>query len=466
MLVSILMGAVIFLFLFSDAPLHPTNVNWMYARGGDLLQQQSGWMAYRSEPWSGQIGVIANYPDQVSTSIVYSNMTPLPAVFFKLLDPLLPTVFQFTGLWVLLCWILQIYFSIRVLAELNCSPWVRYGGAVLLGLSPVLIDRAFHHDPLCAQWLLLAGIWLLIRAIHHKTGFKFWPVLLLLSVWIHAYIFFMLLFLFAGATGDSSAIRSPLEGYRRPFCCCPLDYALASAYLLGMFNISPQMEMADIRNYSVNLNTWINPGKSSAFFKQLGLAFDGQYEGFAYPGLGGFLLVATAILAWNYFSTVWKARQTYLWMLIPVLLMALLATGGALTWGKQVLFSLNLPGAVTDLLSVVRSLGRFIWPLYYLVLLSALAVFDRRAVSKAWLLALLIIQVVDLAPLRSQKSYVRETEYRSPLVSAFWTTDAPTFDHLVFLPDTAIEARLYRSCNLRSSAWINSQLGVSCPRRL
>lgn len=437
-LISILIGSVLYFILFSAEPLHPTNVNWIYTRGGDLLQEQLGWMAYRSEPWQSQIGVIASYPYPGGTSVVYTNLVPIMAVFFKLLNPLLPDSFQFVGLWGILCWILQVYFTLRILEEMNCTRAIRYGGATLLAFAPVLVNRAFLHDPLCAQWLILAGFWLALRSIHGKSGFRLWPFLLLLSVWIHAYLFFMLLFLFAGAL----AIEIQSTGKWKESAGVLLlsgGICLGSAYLLGMFNISPRMPITDIRNYSINGNTWINPGKSSTFFRQQGLAFDGQYEGFAYLGLGGFLLVSVVLIAWNGFSEAWRTGKKYLPISIPVLCMALLSTGGTMTWGKQVLFSVMLPEGIIGLLSIIRSLGRFIWPLYYLMFLFALTIFDRRGGKTGWLVVLILLQAVDIAPLANQKSFVQNTEYRSPLVSQFWQEMPENYRHIVLLPDEEIE---------------------------
>jgi hypothetical protein len=89
-LAAILIGTIAFLILFGIHTLNPANVDWIYIRGGDMLQHQLGWMAFRAEPWSLKIGWISSLLYPTGTSIVYTDSIPLLAVFFKLFRAWLP----------------------------------------------------------------------------------------------------------------------------------------------------------------------------------------------------------------------------------------------------------------------------------------------------------------------------------------------------------------------------------------
>lgn len=432
-LAAILIGTIAFLILFGIHTLNPANVDWIYIRGGDMLQHQLGWMAFRAEPWSLKIGWISSLLYPTGTSIVYTDSIPLLAVFFKLFRAWLPEPFQYFGIWTLVNWILTAWFSILLFSRLNLSRLSQYGGAILFTISPVLIDRAFHHDGLIAQWLILAAFTLLINHLQTEFPFKGWIALVVISLWIHAYLFVMVVaFYSASLLFEWIHTRS----WKRVLLNLTMTTAicLASAWMLGMFDAPSQMRSKNIAHYSANMNALVNPVETSRFLDALPFAYDGQYEGYAYLGVGGFLLAAVALLAggrprWN------RTQLKYLTLVLPALALAVLSCGGTITAGAHVLYKIPIPGFMEDVFLALRSNGRFIWPLYYLILVFLLVRLNSTGWLRWLLPAMVLIQFIDIQPLISSKSYITKTGYQSPLTSSFWRNADGDYKHIFIFPE-------------------------------
>jgi hypothetical protein len=432
-LVALLIGTVSFVVLFGVQTLNPTHVDWIYIRGGDVLQHQLGWMAFRAEPWSLKLGAITSLLYPTGTSIVYTDSIPLLAVFFKLFRAWLPETFQYFGLWTLLNWILTAWFAIYLFSKLNLSRVAQYLGAILLTVSPVLIDRTFHHDGLIAHWLLLAAFALIVT--HLKSGFPFksWIFLVTVSLWIHAYLFVMVVaFYVASLLYEWIHTRSWMRILLNVLVAAAL--CAVSAYTLGLFDSPAQMRSKNVAHYSANLNALLNPIESSRLFGPLPFAFEGQYEGYAYLGVGTLLLAAASLLAGGRVS--WKRENLkYLTLLLPALAMAMFSTGGTITAGSHVVYDIPLLKMVEDLFLVLRSNGRFIWSLYYLIIIFLVSRIDRPRFLRWVLIVVIAIQLFEFSPLIQSKTYIRKTGYVSPLSSNFWQGPASSYQHLVIFPE-------------------------------
>ncbi len=430
---SIFLGSIIFIVLFTATPVDTSNVEWMFVRGGDSFQHQIGWMAFRSEPWQIKIGTISSLLYPTGTSITYTDSIPLLAVFFKLFNPILPNQFQYFGLWTLLCWILTIYFALLIFSSLNLSWPIQYLGAILFAISPTMIDRVFHHDALVAQWLILAAIWLLIKQIQGKNGINAWPFLLAAGLWIHAYLFVMVGAFYASALMLELVVN---RSWKRVALNVGISLVLCamSGYALGMFDSPSQVRTKNIAHYSANLNAFINPLDSSAFLEKQPIAFEGQYEGYAYLGIGGLVLLALTVITINR-SLVDRKNLPYLALVVPTVLLAAFSSGGTITAGETVLWKIPIPGLLTDLYQILRSNGRFIWPLFYLLLIFLVARFDQKRCPWWVLVGIILIQYVDISPLVRAKQYTALTTYQSPLSSDFWKTADQKYKHVFMFPE-------------------------------
>ena len=117
-----LIAGIIFLIfglMYGFKVLNPTNINWIFAGYGDLIQHYVGWEAFRVADWSFPLGLtnVVSYP--LDISVIYTDSVPLLAIFFKLISFMLPKSFQYMGLYGLLCFILQGILSAKIVKKLQ-----------------------------------------------------------------------------------------------------------------------------------------------------------------------------------------------------------------------------------------------------------------------------------------------------------------------------------------------------------
>ncbi len=159
---------------FGWQSLDPASTAWLLR--DEPAQHYLGWYFFRHEPWHWPLGRIEGFGLPAGSSVAMTDAIPLLAIPFKLLSPLLPEHFQYFGLWMLACFMLNGYFGLRLMARLSEHASLRFLGALFFVLSPVLLFRAHGHEALMAQWMILAACeryysgwkgryWLLLCAI-------------------------------------------------------------------------------------------------------------------------------------------------------------------------------------------------------------------------------------------------------------------------------------------------------------
>ena len=100
-----LVGAVALIASLGPSIVHPTNIDWLMH--ADYRLHFLGWHLYRASPWTLPIGATPLHIWPVGSSVGLTDSMPVASVFFKLLDPLLPPIFQFIGLWFAASYALQ-----------------------------------------------------------------------------------------------------------------------------------------------------------------------------------------------------------------------------------------------------------------------------------------------------------------------------------------------------------------------
>lgn len=443
------LGALCFLWLFGVQPLDPANVGWLLH--GDPAQHYLGWQFFRAEPWRWPLGRIEHFGAPLGTGIVFTDSIPLLALALKPVAAWLPPEFQYFGLWLLACYVLTAVFGWRLMARATPHPWLRALGTLFFLMSPALLLRAYGHESLMAQWLLLAG---LDRYAASWRGGP-WLALLVVAALTHSYLLLMLLALAAAAGARAIADKALAHPWR------PLLIGLGALLLVmwgaGYFTNAPRSLAAEgYGHYSANLLTFVDPmdwhgflrhygrdtaGKQewSQFLGPRGQATAGQYEGFAYLGLG---LLALAALAAFRLLTRPPSRHTlrsWLPLLVVSALLFVAALSHQISAGGRVLVTLPWPERVLETLSVFRASGRFVWPLYYLLMWLALAVVVRRFAPRAALLLLAAGVALQFADLRGKFAEFRADfralpAWQTPLTDPLWAELAGQFRHLVVVP--------------------------------
>jgi hypothetical protein len=433
---SSVLGLAWFILFYGPYPLNVTYVDWIYKAGGDLFQTQLGWEWLRQTPWHFPLGRIDLYGYPFGTYVTYMNSIPMAALLCKVLSPILPQQFQYIGLWNLFSLIGQMFFGILILREFTPSSLKQVLGASLLTISAPLLFRAFYHDSLTSQWILLTGIWLVIWEYRHKLVRPgLWALLFATALLIHIYLLAMiaplwLISRYFRFTKEKKAGNIILEAVLLGII------TLGVGYCTGLFSLkSGDLSMKGLGYYSWNLDGFFDSQHTSAFLKALPNVTGGQYEGLSYLGLGNLLLLPLAVFL---FFKKEKPRR-HLFFLLPFailsILFALFALSNEAYAGTYPLWSFQIPDKLFKVLSLFRASARFIWPVFYFLLLfSLVSILRNTRFSTLLLVAAIGIQLLDLQPLFASKHIAGNQNYQYPLQSEFWQTAAQTNKHVVLYP--------------------------------
>lgn len=401
-------GLAAFLVQFGLAALDPGNVNWLMS--ADWGQHLLGWLMFRHADWSWPLGTIQTLAWPVGASLGYTDSLPLMSLPLKVLSPLLPDPLQFIGLWLALCFVLMgVFGALFTSAFSRKTLHVALGGA-LFALSPVLMTRAIHnhntpHDSLCAQWVLVALLWLNVRKEAPLRSTLAWAFgLVAISAAIHPVLWAM-----TCALAFALVARLRLEGqlnWRGVGALSAGLVALTAAIFvsvgyLGGGSISRSGD--GFGWYSADLLTLFNPMGTSRFLSDLPRK-GGQYEGFGYLGLGVLLLLGISLVVYFFPRKDLDRGPRRLWIpvLVAAVLMSLFAASSVVTFaGKPVVRLDALYKPVLSAVAPFRSSGRFIWPLHYLLVGIGLAMLLRYwRGSDLWkavvLASVVLVQAVDI----------------------------------------------------------------------
>ncbi len=427
-----LLGTVSFLLLYGAATLDVTNDAWIYSGyvEEDIIQQYTGWMFFRAAPWGWPPAVAGNLAVPYGTSVAFTDSIPALAVFFKLLSPILPATFQYTGWYMLVCCALQGGFAMLLFWHFKLGRAYALIAALLLIGLPVFLERVFRHGSLASQWVLLAALLCYFtarraRGFTRRAGYPLLGFLLLcaLAPAIHTYFVPMVYALLAAAlAGHIAASKKPL----RPlvFLALCLAATAAAAYALGLLTRGGDGGAMGYGEYSLNLNALFNPRSLdlyaeggvrdwSAVLPTLG-QLPKQYDGFNYLGLGLLLAwLAMAVYGVCRLARAGKAGRRALferagrfllghaWLLAVCLCLTVFALSHVVAFGDNTLFAIPMPGLVLQVAAVFRASGRLFWPCGYLLALCPV-VFGYRALRGRWrmagIAALAAVQLLDTAP--------------------------------------------------------------------
>lgn len=467
-LIGAVVGIILFLAIYGFRILNVTYDGWLLT-GKDLQQHYLGWKFFRKAPWSFPLGMHDFFTNPDSISVLYTDSIPLFALFFKLLSPILPSTFQYFGLFGLMCYILNGGMASLIVSRFNKSCVFCGVSSVFFIISTPVLQRLFgvlsensRHTSLAAHFLIFGALFIWLyqdRFESYKKDAIAWAVLAALCVLIQMYIIFMVGGIMCGYLLNKVIAK---RDWKRVFIdfgafVCSFGFFF---FIVGGFTSLLSSGGSGYGFFSANLNTFINPWRYSTFLKKMGMN-DLQYEGFAYLGLGMLLLCAICFVMAvimmirlarkkqlsTYIKAHFKKRYAmYIPGLIVVFVFAILAFSNLVYLGRRIFIEVHWPTFIDNLLAVIRSSGRFIWCVMYIIMIVALF-FITKVFSPKWQKVIVIfcicLQIADLyTPIhRLQKQYQKETHEDDSLVkSDFWKTTLGNFDRVVYYPSDGYDA--------------------------
>jgi hypothetical protein len=414
--------------------LDPTALGWL--GGGDHAAHLLGWLFFRHEEWTLPLGTIRGLAHPIGTTLGFTDANPWVALLLKPLAPWLPADFQFIGPWLALCFALQGIFGIAIVGAFTPRVVHRVLGGTLFVLAPPLLHR-LGHDTLCAHWLLLALIWLHVRRGGSTRSTLSWAfVLNVIAAGVHPYLAAMLVVLtlalfvrmyMASQLGATTAVG---------LSAAIVMQTLGALAALGYLTRGAGLAQHGFGVYASDLLALFNSRGYSRWVPPLPSREDGG-EGFGYLGIGvlGLAAAAVSLHAWRRHWP--RVPRAYLPLLGAAGAMGVFALSNQVSAAGHVV--LTLRGAYEPFLALVepfRSSGRFIWPVYYVVLTGVVAAAVRRGIARpmtsgALLLAAVVAQAAEVPGVPGTR--VPPAEW--PRVEApEWEAIGPPLRHLILYP--------------------------------
>ncbi len=478
-----LVGMVFFLAIFGGHIINPTYVDWLLHSDDlegsvDLTQHYLGWVFFRNSPWQFPFGLTEGiYSSPVS--VIYTDSIPLFAFIFKLLSPILPTDFQYFGLYGLMCYCLMGGFGVILVRRVCTDPLYHLLSAILFVCNPVMLNRMYLHTALAGHFIIMAGLCLFFyhKGLAASKRILYWTLIISCGTLINAYftpmIYGLLFFAVLGDFMDKNATSKPDTSLF--LLAFPPILTAFLCYCFGMFYGNVPSTAGGLEVLSFNLNGFFNPMTKltdfhdhimgykdmnySRWLPALPMSTAYQNEGFSYMGVGVMLLFLIVILIAVSKPVSDKAgdihdpdtviapsgrKALFVFMIICMVL----ALSPVATFGEKQLYHLPLPGFIHNIWSSFRSTARFIWVVYYCII-AMILFFIGRLISKCegiikksliltGLSAAVILQLFDLSPgfIEKHEAFSDIPSYRSTLSDPMWDKLGAHASQILFYPPT------------------------------
>ncbi|MFJ7793358.1 DUF6311 domain-containing protein [Pseudomonas sp. NPDC096950] len=436
-LLPLLMGVVAFFIVIGPRALDPQNIAWLEV--GDTATHYLGWAFFRHSPWTFPLGLNPDYGLELGNAIIFSDSNPLLALLFKPFNAWLPETFQYFGIWLLACFVLQAWFAWKLVGLATPNVALRLLGAGLFVFSPPMFLRMGGHLSLSGHFLILAALYLALHPGVQKRRLA-WGALLAVTALVHAYLLAMVALIWiadlAGRTLKGQLTR------RTALIELLLLFLVVSlcCWQAGYFSVGKGAMAAGFGLYRMNVLSLINASGWSMVLPDFPQG-PGDYEGFNYLGAGVLLLAIYAVIALlrgkTDFGNAVRSLPILLLAFFGLLLFALTNDIGL----GLLTVHYPLPKAIVNMANIFRASGRMFWPVFYVIVLAIiyLVVRGNRPRAAACLLAVAFcVQAVDTrngwAGLRQSRMMEPASEWSTPLRDPFWASAASRYANIRWLP--------------------------------
>jgi len=435
----IIFSLIFTIYLFGFEYLNPMNTSWLF--WGDLPTLQTGWNFFRIDEWRFPIFSNPNYGIYLNNSIIYTDSIPLFALFFKILNFILPNNFQYFSLWILLCLYLQGIISYLLLFRLTNSIKYSLVGSIFFIFSTIMIHRITEFPAHFGQWIILLFFYTELLDKNKKLILQ--NLVILLSLLINFYFTIILLMIFF--INQFYNLISKQKSFYSVISCSVivLTLVIPFMYIFGYFQISVDDGLGwGYGFYNLNLNSFFNPlGETyseinwSNFLSVKPLQ-NGEMDGFSYLGLSGliFLLLYFKYIFFDKKKIIYEPRC----ILLISFIIFFFSISNNINFGDTTIFYYPLNKYLYALASLFRSSGRLIWPIYYLIFIIGIVYIYFYYPKKSIIILsiLLSIQLLDLS--NGLKNYFNGNQYKvsseERLVDyEYWKKTSKQFDNLRLL---------------------------------
>jgi hypothetical protein len=442
--ISALLGGLAFVMVTGGKILAPWNITWLF--GMDADANFIGWEFFRRTPIvQFPIGSSPFLGTGFSTSIVFTDSIPLLAIPLKFINFLLPETFQYFGFWLLVCFVMQSCVSYRFLKNFALNRFILHSGSALFLIAPTFLFRltagAYGHIALCSQFLI---IWSMDLFLRNEQRTKVWLGICTVAFLVHMYIFSMVLALFAASVlmhiAQSKGVRRSVIASSFRQLLFVFSILLFVFWAIGGF-MSSGSDGGD-GFLGVSLTAFFDPAVSPKTFGWSSLLPDlvsgrRHSENLSFLGVATIFMIGTSVVALTkrqLFTNIRIATLT-----VCTITLFAFSLSPTVMFRSRLLFTYPLPPGLKQFAETFRTMGRFDWPLIYLLMALGIVGLEASFKRNRFLICLLPMligaQVFDTRTAFTEtRARFLETTYKSPLASPTWEEIGPKYKHLQTIP--------------------------------
>ena len=436
-LLPLLLGVLAFSIIVGPRVLYPTNIAWLGA--GDPATNYLGWLFFRNSEWSFPIGLNPTYGLELGSAILFTDSNPLLAFLFKPFASLLPEPFQYFGIWLLACFVLQAGFGWKLAGLLSESTPIRVFGTGLFVFAPPMMWRLPVHLSLGGHFFILAALYLVFhpRLEQRRSA---WTSLLAATALVHTYLLAMVALLWlADLVGKSVQRKLPIRKGAIELAVI-LSMIGIVCWQVGYFSVGAGTSKDGFGYYRMNLLSIVDASGWSYVLKDIPES-PGDYEGFNFLGLGViFLLVCAMPAALTGNTGLLKTIRRFPVPLIALAGLVVFAISNNVAIADHAR-AYPFPDTMLAFANVFRSSGRMFWPVFYAIIFVVIFLIVRgnNTRTAVYLLGFaLVIQIVDTSAawkgMREAMMTEPKATWVTPLVAPFWKEAGVKYGKVRWIP--------------------------------
>ena len=433
----LLLGVLAFFIVIGPRVLDPTNIAWLGE--GDPATHYLGWLFFRNSEWSFPIGLNPTYGLELGNAILFGDSNPLLAFLFKPFASLLPEPFQYSGLWLLTCFVLQAWFGWKLAGLLSECTTIKIFSAGLFVFSPPMMWRLYGHLSLVGHFFILAALYLVFHPRLERRR-SAWIWLLAATAFVHAYLLAMVALLWlADLLGKLIQRKLPIRKGTIELAVI-LSVIGIVCWQTGYFSIGAGTRSGGFGLYRMNLLSIVDASGWSYVLKDIPEGA-GDYEGFNFLGFGViFLLVCAIPIALTGRTGLLEAIRRFPILLLVFAGLVVFAISNDVGFGSLKHW-FYIPYKMFELANIFRASGRMFWPVFYAIIFVVifLTVRGNNTRIAGYLLGFaLVIQILDTSAawkdIREKLMMEPNTTWVTPMIDPFWEKAGAKYKKVRWIP--------------------------------
>jgi len=440
--------------------INPMYTDWL--QFGDGTGEIS-WEFFRNQPViQFPLGKNPMYGLENSSSIVYDNPVPFFSLIFNPLSEFLPYRFQYIGLFLFLTLSLNYFAAYLIFNKFNFTKFQSSISAIIISTTPIIINRFVDHThyALTSAWIIFFSIY---NFVERKNKFLYWTLLYLSCILIHPYylpfVFVLHLSLLA------LLLKLKKIGVKRVFFEITIIFTIIflSAFSIGYFYKNISSEDIGFGEFSSNILSLIDSSGWSFVIPDLPES-EGNYEGFAFLGLGVLLLIICSIIILVFLRKKIINQNSFLIIFFPSILLFIYSLSNKIHFGNSQITEFEYPVFFDTFNNIFRSTGRFSWLLVFFIILLTL-IYLKQNLKNIFFNTIIIfacvIGIIDIYPkMVSQKNLKFKSKYEMNITRDTWESLAKCYKNIRVYPPIGSVNNYYDFVNLAAKF----QMGINTGR--